>query len=298
MTANGTALTERNNGTLSQGGSLGLIDHFRDADPVTLVEHFYNSGLFSDTKSMSQAIVKMAAGEELGLGPMASMQELHLIQGKPTLSARGIGALIKASGKYDYKVLRADAAACEIEWFKNGESIDVTSFTIEQAQRAGLAQKDNWRKTPEDMLFARTLSRGGRRNCPEVILGIYLPDEVIHGIAEDVTEPEIEAVPVEAAEPEAVDAEPVEDAQVVEDESTISKAEAGRIYDAAVAIDSLEPDKFAQAVGFVIEADPGDMSKKGKAVDVLAGMTEQQAERIKGWIEKKAGTGQEGEDNE
>lgn len=294
MSANGTAVAKR------EEGSFGMLDHFR-TDPVGLTQHFFESGFFSDTKSLSQAIVKMVAGEELGLGPMTSMQGFHVIQGKPTISGQIMASKVKMSAKYDYRVREATATRCLIEWFQDGESVGESEYTFEQAQRAGLTGKDNWRKTPEDMLFNRAIARGVRRHCPDVLAGAtaYVPEEL--GVEVDTNGDPIhveqsgsspEPSPVEPSEPEEVDA------QVVEDESTISKAEAGRIYDAAVAIDSIEPDKFAQAVGFVIEADPGDMSKKGKAMEVLAGMTEQQAERIKGWIEKRAGTGQEGGENE
>lgn len=286
-------------------GPIGLLEHFR-TEPMGLVQHFFESGFFSDTRSLSQAVVKMAAGEELGLGPMTSMQGFHVIQGKPTISGQIMAAKVKRSERYDYRVREATAAKCRIEWFQGNESIGWSEYTFEQAQRAGLTGKDNWKKTPEDMLFNRAISRGVRRHCPDILAGAtaYVPEEL------DV-EVDGNGDPVHVEQPAMVpdvDPEPV-DAEVVPDEEpapapvkTISKAEAGRIYDTAVGVEAIEPDQFAQAVSFVLEADAGDLSRKGQAVEVLAGLTEEQAGRVKQWIERKAANGgsgdQEGESNE
>ena len=41
------------------------------------------SGYFSDMKQISQAVVKIQTGQELGLPPIASITGIHIIQGKP-----------------------------------------------------------------------------------------------------------------------------------------------------------------------------------------------------------------------
>lgn len=258
-----------------------------ERDPMGLADHFYRSGYFPDLQSLSQAVVKIATGEELGLGPMTSMRGIHIIKGQPSFAANLMASRVKSSGRYDYRVKKADAESCEIQWFEHGEVVGVSEYTLGQARRAGLVKEgSNWAKTPEDMLFARAVSRGVRRFCPDVMAGVtaYVPEELESA---DVAETVTATVEVDP-EPEP---ETVEDAEVVpENEApvkTISKAEAGRIYDAAVAVDSIEPDQFAQAVGFVLETDPGDISKKGKAVEVLATLSEEQAVKVKGWIEKK-----------
>jgi hypothetical protein len=42
----------------------------------------FESQYFSDVKSKAQAIVKVMAGNELGLPPFASMTSIHIIKGK------------------------------------------------------------------------------------------------------------------------------------------------------------------------------------------------------------------------
>ncbi|NJO31398.1 MAG: recombinase RecT [Richelia sp. SL_2_1] len=44
---------------------------------------------------------------------------------------------------------------------------------------AGLLGKDNWKKWPSDMMFARALTRGARRYCPDVFGGpAYTKEEL------------------------------------------------------------------------------------------------------------------------
>lgn len=138
------------------------------------------SGFFQDTKQANQAIVKVLAGHELGFGPFASMTGVHIIQGKPTLASNLMAAAVKRNGKYNYRVIEASDAKCEIAWFEGGQEVGRSAFTWEEGTRAGLTNKDNWKKYPSDMLFARALSRGQRRFAPDIFNGatVYTPDEM------------------------------------------------------------------------------------------------------------------------
>ena len=69
---------------------------------MALGKAFAESGMFPDIKSAAQAIVKIQAGAELGIGPFQSMSGIHIISGKPTIGAGVMAAMVKGSGKYDY----------------------------------------------------------------------------------------------------------------------------------------------------------------------------------------------------
>lgn len=149
-------------------------------DPVQLAQHFAASGFFADARDMSKAIVKIVAGEELGIGPMASMTGIHIIDGKPSLSANLMAVQVKRSGRYDYRVLEEDDSHIKLAWFDDDEEIGTSEFTDEQAETAGLLGKKNWQQYREDMRFSRALARGVRRHCPEVTAGTpaYTPEEL------------------------------------------------------------------------------------------------------------------------
>lgn len=138
------------------------------------------SGFFKDTRDLSQAIVKVMAGAELGLPPFASMTGINIIQGKPALGSNVIATLVKNSGRYDYRIKQCDEKAAVLTWYENGQAIGESAFNIEEANRAGLTGKDNWKKYPSDMLFARAVSRGARRFAPGIFGGspVYTPDEL------------------------------------------------------------------------------------------------------------------------
>ena len=143
-------------------------------------EVFYKSGMFKDVANAMQAMVKIQAGSELGLPPFASMAGINIIQGKPVLGANVIATLIKNDPRYNYRIVKGSDTVCEIEFFENSDAIGTASFTIEEAQKAGLTGKDNWKKYPSDMLFARAISRGSRRHTPGIFGGspVYTPDEL------------------------------------------------------------------------------------------------------------------------
>lgn len=148
-----------------------------------LAKMFHSSGLFSDTKSEAQALVKILAGRELGIGPFESMRDINIIQGKTCLAAGLVGARIKKTGVYDYTPIKFDDTTCVLRWFKNGKALtpDV-EFNIGHAQALGLASKDNYKKQARTMLFWRALTMGARMFCPEVFGGpIYTPDEIKGG---------------------------------------------------------------------------------------------------------------------
>jgi hypothetical protein len=144
---------------------------------------FYKSGMFSDTSDEAKAIVKIMAGQEMGLAPFESMTGINLIKGRPTLAAATIGSKIKASKKYDYRVKVSTEEKSQIDFYEidNGKRthIGTSTYTIDQARKANLLGKDNWKMYPEDMLFARNISRGSRRYTPDVFNApIYTAEEL------------------------------------------------------------------------------------------------------------------------
>lgn len=153
------------------------------ADVMTLAQAFVQSGYFKDASDPAKAVVKIMYGRDLGIGAMAAMNGVFIVEGKPSLSAGLIGALIMRSGKYCYRVRKCDATGASLEFFErdNGAwtSVGMATFEVADAKAAGLAGKQNWSRYASDMMFARALTRGARRYCPDVFLGpVYYPEEL------------------------------------------------------------------------------------------------------------------------
>lgn len=145
-------------------------------EAMTLGKTFAESGLFPDIKAACQAIVKIMAGQEMGIGPFQAMNGIHIIQGKATVGAGLMAAMVKGSGKYDYVVIEQTDKVCEIEYLQAGKPIGRSKFTIEDAKKAGTKNLD---KYPANMLFARAMSNGVKWYTPDVFNGpVYVPDEI------------------------------------------------------------------------------------------------------------------------
>ena len=132
-------------------------------------------------KSPSDIMALVMAGAELGLAPMQSLRALVLIKGKPTLSADAMGALVKSRRDVcEFLMLRhSDATKATYEAKRVGDPASTTlTFSIEDAKQAGLTGNDNWRKFPSAMLRARALSAICRAVFPDLLLGVYDPEEL------------------------------------------------------------------------------------------------------------------------
>jgi hypothetical protein len=162
----------------SCGGRRGkeILMEEHEHDVFALGRVFASSGYFQDAREAAQATVKILAGKELGLPPFASMTGIHIIKGKPALGANLIAARIKASGKYNYRIIEHTDQVCRIAFFEGGEQVGVSEFTLSDAKKAGTQNLD---KFPKNMLFARALSNGGRWFTPDLfVTGVYTPEEM------------------------------------------------------------------------------------------------------------------------
>lgn len=126
--------------------------------------------------AVAQVATKILAGQEMGYGPFASVQGIHVIKGRPTLSANLMAAAVKGHPKYDYRVRKMDNEEVVIEFFQGDQSLGISSFSKAEAKAAGTQNMD---KFPRNMLFARAMSNGVRWFVPDVFNGntVYTPED-------------------------------------------------------------------------------------------------------------------------
>lgn len=130
-----------------------------------------------NTPEKAMAIIQ--TGKELGLGPMQSLRSIHIIEGKPTMSADLIAglALQRVPGSV-LRVVESTDAKCVVEAARPGHEPTKFTWTMGDAQKAGLTNKDNWRKYPRAMLRARVITEAARAMMPDAVVGLYDPDEL------------------------------------------------------------------------------------------------------------------------
>lgn len=148
-------------------------------DVMALGKLMAASGFFADAREAAQACVKILAGQELGIGPVAAMTGIFVIQNRVTLSANLMAALVKRSRRYDYRIELLSNDECRLAFTENGERVGVSTFTMKDAQATGKAGGQNWKAYPRNMLFARALSNGVRWFCPDLTsTPVYTADEL------------------------------------------------------------------------------------------------------------------------
>lgn len=146
------------------------------ADAISIGRMMYESGLFADIKSASQAVVKILAGQEVGVPPLASMTGIHVISGKTVVGAGLMASRVKGSGKYDYLVTEHSDKVCSIEFKQGNKVLGISTFTIDDAKKAGTKNLD---KFPRNMLFARAMSNGVKWFTPDIYsMPVYVPEEM------------------------------------------------------------------------------------------------------------------------
>ncbi len=123
--------------------------------------------------------ITIMTGMELGLPPMTALRLIHVVQGRPVMAAELIVACaLKASDCEYFRCVETTDKVATYETKRKGDPAPVRhSFTIEDAKRAGLLNKDNWKKYPAAMLRARCKAALARDHYPDAAAGVYSADE-------------------------------------------------------------------------------------------------------------------------
>jgi hypothetical protein len=154
----------------------------------------------------------MASGAELGLSPMASLQNMHVVHGKVGLSSDAMVGLVLQRGsctQWDYEIISDEIVTLTA---RRGSGKPLTlSWDVARAEKAGLIGKGGtWSSYRRTMLKHRVDSEMARALWSDVVGGFYTPDEIrsIDAAAPAVDLPEL---PVTGAAP-AIEAEPIVEA--------------------------------------------------------------------------------------
>lgn len=129
-------------------------------------------------KTPEQAMAIILTGRELGIGTMAALNSINVIQGKPTVSPQLMMALINRTKELEDLKLEAtnDGAVCTIK--RKGRTPYTAKFGPQEAAAMNLSGKDNYKKQPATMYKWRALADAARTIFPDAVLGLYIPDEM------------------------------------------------------------------------------------------------------------------------
>jgi hypothetical protein len=144
---------------------------------ATLAGKAASTGFFG-AQTEEQALLLMMAGKDIGFSYTQSLRAFQLIKGKPSLSASAMVAVCLNSGKCEFfRCLEKTNTSVTFETKRRGNPARTLTFTIQDAQAAGLVN-DMYRKYPRQMLSARCQAELAREVYPELLMGLYDPDEL------------------------------------------------------------------------------------------------------------------------
>lgn len=148
---------------------------------LKVAETVYDSGVCPpDIKNPKACFAVMLAGAEFDLGPMQSLRSLQVVKGKIGFTADFTVAQCLASPKCKYfRLVESTDKVATFETLREGDPEPTRlSYTIQQAQRAGLTKNDTWSRHTEAMLRARCAAALARAIYPDRVAGVRTPDEV------------------------------------------------------------------------------------------------------------------------
>ncbi len=141
-----------------------------------LADSIAKSGLFG-IKTKEQAVVLMMISYAEGRHPVEAARDYDIIQGRPAKKAEAMMRdFIRAGGKVEWHALSDEIADATFTHPQTG--VVRIDWTMARATTAGLAGKDNWKKTPRAMLRSRVVSEGIRTLWPLATSGMYETGEV------------------------------------------------------------------------------------------------------------------------
>lgn len=170
-------------------------------DLARIADMAHKSGLAKVSSAAAAGVIIMT-GMELGLTPMQALLGIHLVEGRPVLAADTLVAIVRRSPVCAmWRTVESTEARCTIETQRKGADDVVTrTWTADDAKRAGLWTKNIWQKYPRAMLRHRAAADLAREVYPDVVLGMYDPEELD---ADDVAAADVGSA---ADEPRAVTA--------------------------------------------------------------------------------------------
>jgi len=159
--------------------------------PTTLTEAMTFSDMLANSSMVPRAyqgkpqdiLVCVQWGMEMGLAPMQALQNIAVINGKPSVYGDALMALVQASPVcedieefFEHEGTTNPVAVCVAK--RKGRKPVTARFSVEDAKRAGLwAKQGPWTAYPKRMMQMRARGFALRDAFPDVLKGMITAEE-------------------------------------------------------------------------------------------------------------------------
>jgi len=120
-------------------------------------------------------------GDEVGMSPLQSLQNIYVVHGTPGLSARAMVALVISRGHRVWTKVDTPTRVVVCGQRAGSDVVEESDWTIDRAKRAGYYEqnKSSYEGKPQEMLYARAASVICRKVAPDALLGMsYSAEEL------------------------------------------------------------------------------------------------------------------------
>lgn len=182
-----------------------------DLSPRTFEQALTFAGYLADSDMVPKdfkgrpgnCLIAIQWGAELGLKPMQAMQNLAVINGRPSLWGDAVIALVRASPLCEFVIETDDATSSTCRVKRRGEPEQSRTFTDEDAKAAGLLGKSGpWTQYKKRMRQMRARAFALRDVFPDVLRGLPIAEELMDmphernmGMVDEVRPPTAHAAP-------------------------------------------------------------------------------------------------------
>lgn len=138
-------------------------------------------------KNDANCLIAIEQAQRLRVSPLMVMQNLYVIQGRPSWSSKFLIAAINNSRKFDIELQfdekkdkNGKPFSCTAWTMKNGRHIEGMTVDMDMAKDEGWLSKNGskWKSMPQLMLRYRAASFFSSLNCPELTMGLYTREEL------------------------------------------------------------------------------------------------------------------------
>lgn len=168
-------------------GIFGTSDNFIMA--MQMAKALSSSTIVPSTfqKNDANCLIAIEQAQRLKVSPLMVMQNLYVIQGRPSWSSKFLIAAINNSGKFDMELQFDETKdkngkpfSCTAWTMKNGRRVEGMEVNMDMAKDEGWLGKNGskWKTMPQLMLRYRAASFFSSLNCPELTMGLYTREEM------------------------------------------------------------------------------------------------------------------------
>jgi hypothetical protein len=173
----------------AQAGKLSRLAAFT---PQTLTEAIALSKLIANSElapkdfkgKPANVLIAMQMGAEVGLAPMAALQNIAVINGRPSIWGDAALGIVMVHPEYEWhkESLTGENLTMVAQFTikRMGQEPYVTQFSVADAQKSKLWGKEGpWQTYPKRMLQMRARGFGIRDKFPDALRGLNLAEEAM-----------------------------------------------------------------------------------------------------------------------